>query len=54
MKKKLTKNEKRDIKDLKKILDTYEITPELLEEAEKMHKRLSYVSWEDMNRPFTI
>lgn len=30
------------------------ITPEVLEDAEKMHKRLSRVSHEELNREFTI
>ena len=30
------------------------ITPDILEEAEEMHKRLSRVSWQELNRPFTF
>jgi hypothetical protein len=30
------------------------ITPELLEEAEQMHKRLSRISHEELHREFTI
>jgi hypothetical protein len=35
------------------VFDTL-ITPELLEEAEIVHRRMSYVSPEDLLRPFTI
>jgi len=30
------------------------ITPEVLEEAEQFSKRMRRISWEELNRPFTI
>ena len=30
------------------------ITPELLEEAKQFSKQLRKISWEELNRPFTI
>jgi len=30
------------------------ITPEVLEEAEQLSKQMRRISWEELNRPFTI
>ena len=30
------------------------ITPEVLEEAEQLAKQMRRISWEELNRPFTI
>jgi hypothetical protein len=50
--KKLTEKEKLDVAtdEFHKILSD----PELMKRSEELHKKLSYVSWEDMHRPFTI
>jgi hypothetical protein len=55
MKKKVTKKEKEILLQewRKEMIDIIN-SPETRKRAEEMHKRLSYVSWEDMNRPFTI
>jgi hypothetical protein len=50
--KKLTKKQKREeaLKEIHKILDD----PELLRKAEELHKKMSYISFEELHRPFTI
>ena len=43
-----------EFKELLKKLDDFKITPEMIKRGEELHKKLSYISAEDLFRPFTI
>jgi hypothetical protein len=51
-KKNLTDREKLDI--AMKEFDRISKDPETLRKAEELHKKLTRISWEELNRPFTI
>lgn len=45
---------KKDLEKALKKFEEFEITPEMIERGERLHKKLSYISAEDLFRPFTI
>ena len=51
MSKKLSRKERLD-----KAQEAFDriITPKVLEEAEQLSKQMRRISWEELNRPFTI
>jgi hypothetical protein len=51
MVKKLSRKERLDLAQVE--FDKI-ITPEVLEEAEQLSKQMRKISWEELNRPFTI
>jgi len=40
-----------ELKELLKKLDDFKITPEMIKRGEELHKKLSYISAEDLFRP---